>query len=139
MIEDEAEKENKNKVPLTTFVVDMVLDNDHRDDDKENIEIQMGNLKYNVNEKECVKGKENKNENQIKYENETDKMNRIENENLVERNIHRVSLIVNTISSLSPSPMSVGLGMSPMTGTITPTTQMTQERYVEQCSMFVSV
>lgn len=120
MIEDEAEKENKNKVSSATFVVDMVLDNDQCDDDKENIEIQIKNKKNSVNEKE----------NEIKYENETDKMNRIENEKLVERNIHRVSLIVNTISSLSPSPMSVGLGMSPMTGTITPTTQMTQERYI---------
>lgn len=118
MIEDEAEKENK--LSSTTYVVDMVVDNNHCDDDKENIGIQMKNDKNNVNEKE--------NEKEIKYENETDKINRIENEKLVERNIHRVSLIVNTISSLSPSPMSVGLGMSPMTGTITPTTQMTQER-----------
>ena len=120
MIEDEAEKENK--LSSTTYVVDMVVDNNHCDDDKENIGIQMKNDKNNVNENE------KKNEKEIKYENETDKINRIENEKLVERNIHRVSLIVNTISSLSPSPMSVGLGMSPMTGTITPTTQMTQER-----------
>ena len=124
MIEDEAEKENKNKVSSTTFVVDMVLDNDQCDDDKENIKIQIKNERNNVIETK------NENKNEIKYENETDKMNRIENENLVERNINRVSLIVNTISSLSPSPMSVGLGMSPMTGTITPTTQMTQERYI---------
>lgn len=110
MIEDEAEKEKK---LISTQVVDKVMDIGIYDD-KENI------------------GMKNKfdNKNDDRDENEDKNVDEIEEEKLMQRNLKRVSIIVNTISSLSPSPSSTGPGMSPMTGTITPTTMMTQERYV---------
>lgn len=116
MIEDEAEKERKF---ASTQVVDKVMDIEICDD-KENI--GMKNKFDNKNE--------NQNKNNDKDENEEKNVDEIEEEKLMQRNLKRVSIIVNTISSLSPSPSSTGPGMSPMTGTITPTTMMTQERYV---------
>jgi hypothetical protein len=120
MIEDEAEKERK---LVSTQVVDKVMDIETYDN-KENIKMQMKNIECNKKYKE--NGFENKDENK----NGNGDIDEIEEEKLMQRNLKRVSIIVNTISSLSPSPSSTGPGMSPMTGTITPTTMMTQERYV---------
>jgi hypothetical protein len=116
MIEDEAEKERKF---ITNQVVNKVMDIGIYDD-KENI--GMKNKFDNKNE--------NQNKNNDKDDNEDKNVDEIEEEKLMQRNLKRVSIIVNTISSLSPSPSSTGPGMSPMTGTITPTTMMTQERYL---------
>ena len=102
MIEDEAEKEN---VFSSDHVVNIVAEKGLYADEG-NIGMQRTDERSNENE--------------------------LENEKLTQRNISRVSMIVNTTSSLSPSPSSTGLGMSPMTGTITPTTQITQERYTVQ-------
>ena len=116
MIEDEAEKERK---LLSNHVVNKVMDIETYDD-KENIGIK----------KELDNKNENQNKNNDRDENEDKNLDEIEEEKLMQRNLKRVSIIVNAISSLSPSPSSTGPGMSPMTGTITPTTMMTQERYV---------
>jgi hypothetical protein len=120
MIEDEAEKERK---LISTHVVDKVMDIETYDD-KENIKMQMKNKECNENYKK------NEFENKDENKNGNGDLDEIEEEKLMQRNLKRVSIIVNTISSLSPSPSSTGPGMSPMTGTITPTTMITQERYV---------